>query len=95
MSITLLSNANVYAPEFLGLRNIVLAGGKIVYIGKKLPQLDGVLEAQVIDLDGRAVVPGFIDSHTHITGGGGEAGLQSNPATECETGGTLWGVQQD
>ena len=77
MPITLLTNANVYAPEFLGQQNVLLAGGKIVYIGEKLPTLDDALEAEVIDLDGRSIVPGFIDSHTHITGGGGEAGFST------------------
>jgi beta-aspartyl-dipeptidase (metallo-type) len=77
MPITLLTNANVYAPKFLGRQNVLLAGGKIVYIGEKLPTLDDALEAEVIDLDGRSIVPGFIDSHTHITGGGGEAGFST------------------
>ena len=77
MPITLLTNANIYAPEFLGLQNVLLAGGKVVYVGEQLPALDDVLEAEVIDLDGRAVIPGFIDSHTHITGGGGEAGFST------------------
>ncbi|WP_205662136.1 beta-aspartyl-peptidase [Alteromonas flava] len=74
-SITLLKNAQVYSPSSLGLMNVVLAGGKIIYLGAEMPSIDDVMEPEVIDADGNALIPGFIDSHTHITGGGGEAGF--------------------
>ncbi len=73
--IILVKNANLYAPEALGLKHLLIAGGKIVYIGERLPHLGPELSVQVIDADGQAVLPGFIDAHTHITGGGGEAGF--------------------
>ncbi|BDX05062.1 beta-aspartyl-peptidase [Planctobacterium marinum] len=72
---TLLRNANVFAPAALGLKNILICGKKILYIGEDLPQLSDCLTVQEIDLTGKAVLPGFIDAHTHITGGGGEAGF--------------------
>ena len=75
MRLTLIKNAHVYAPENLGLRNILLAGGKIVYVGSHTPNLDEALDAEQIDADGQAVIPGFVDGHAHITGGGGEAGF--------------------
>ena len=74
---TLLTNANVFAPQSLGLQNLVICGKKIVYIGKQLPSLSDELQVNHIDLDGKAVVPGFIDAHTHVTGGGGEAGFST------------------
>jgi beta-aspartyl-dipeptidase (metallo-type) len=70
----LISNANVYAPEPLGIRHVLVCAGKVVYIGERLPRLDDALEVQLTDLDGARLVPGFIDAHTHLTGGGGEAG---------------------
>ena len=36
-----------------------------------------LLEVFEIDLDGQSLIPGFIDAHTHITGGGGEAGFST------------------
>lgn len=74
-TITLIQNADLYAPESLGIRHLLLAGGKLVYVGDSEPRLGDELEVEVIDADGKAVIPGFIDGHTHITGGGGEAGF--------------------
>ena len=73
--LTLVKNAELYAPQALGRKHLLIAGGKLVYIGDRVPELGDELEAEVIDADGMAVLPGFIDAHTHITGGGGEAGF--------------------
>lgn len=73
----LITNANVHAPEALGICHLLVAGERIVYIGPDLPALDDRLEVAVTDLDGATVVPGFIDMHAHITGGGGESGPSS------------------
>jgi len=70
----LITNANVYAPRSLGIQNLLICAGKIVYMGDKIPQLDDDLTVQVTDLKGLRLIPGFIDAHAHITGGGGEAG---------------------
>ena len=70
----LITNAQVFAPAPLGIRNLLVCAGKITYIGTHVPQLDDALEVQVTDLDGARLVPGLIDAHTHLTGGGGEAG---------------------
>lgn len=70
----LITNADVFAPRPLGLKNVLVCAGRIVYIGDHSPQLDDVLDVEVTDLDGARLVPGMIDAHTHLTGGGGEAG---------------------
>ncbi|MDJ0777706.1 MAG: beta-aspartyl-peptidase [Gammaproteobacteria bacterium] len=70
----LITNASVYAPEPLGIRHLLICAGKIAWIGEQVPQLDDSLEVEVTDLDGARLLPGFIDAHTHLTGGGGEAG---------------------
>jgi beta-aspartyl-dipeptidase (metallo-type) len=70
----LITNANVFAPAALGIRQVLVCGGRIAYIGEKIPRLDDSLDVSVTDLDGARLVPGLIDAHTHLTGGGGEAG---------------------
>jgi beta-aspartyl-dipeptidase (metallo-type) len=76
-SIILIKNATLYSPKNLGLVHLMIAGGKVVYIGKKCPTLGNELAIQTIDVEGHSVIPGFIDAHTHITGGGGEAGFST------------------
>jgi beta-aspartyl-dipeptidase (metallo-type) len=70
----LITNANVFAPEPMGIRQVLVCAGKIAYIGEQLPQLDDALDVRLTDVDGARLIPGFIDAHTHLTGGGGEAG---------------------
>ncbi len=73
----LLTNADVYAPQSLGLQHVLIAGGKIGWIGKERLELPLSLRVRERDLGGKRLTPGFIDAHAHITGGGGEAGAKS------------------
>ncbi len=75
--IRLLRNAELYAPEPRGIQDLVVAGEQIAWIGDGLPSLPAALAVEETDLGGRRVVPGFIDGHAHLTGGGGEAGPHS------------------
>ena len=70
----LITNAEVYAPQALGNQHLLVCAGKIVYMGTEIPQLDDNLDVMTTDLDGARLIPGFIDAHAHVTGGGGEAG---------------------
>lgn len=73
----IIRNANVYSPQPLGVQDIFIAGERIEAMGRNLEL--GSLEAacKVVDADGAIVVPGFIDGHVHITGGGGEGGFHT------------------
>jgi beta-aspartyl-dipeptidase (metallo-type) len=75
----LLRNADVFAPEPLGVQDVLLGGGKVLWLGRDLDALPTALAAatEVIDLDGRRLIPGLIDGHVHVTGGGGEAGFST------------------
>lgn len=71
----LIRNADVWAPEHLGRRDILVAGGKILAMGEALRV--EIPNMEVIDAAGAKVVPGLIDQHIHVTGGGGEGGWGS------------------
>jgi len=73
----LLSNADVYAPAPLGIQHLLIAGGTVAWMGSEKPALPAGLEVRETDLEGRRVIPGLIDLHTHLTGGGGETGYAS------------------
>ena len=77
MKTILVRNADVYAPEALGHRDLLLGGGKVLWMGNDAPDLPVAFGASTIDLGGRRLLPGFIDGHVHVTGGGGEAGFAS------------------
>ena len=64
----LIKNAKVYAPAFLGQKDILLGGGKILALADRLDLPASV--AQVWDAQGKIVTPGFIDQHVHIIGEG-------------------------
>lgn len=69
----LLHGAHLYAPEDLGVQDVLIAGGKIIAIAPSIPG-DIVPDCEAIDLSGRWLCPGIIDQHIHLIGGGGEAG---------------------
>ena len=71
----LLRNAEVYAPDALGRLHLLLGGGKVLWMGEAEPALPAALGIETIDLDGARLIPGFIDGHVHVSGGGGEAGF--------------------
>ena len=73
----LIKNALLYTPDPVGIGHIVTAGERIIYLGSTMPEFPDQLQAEIIDAGGAAVVPGLIDGHAHITGGGGETGPAS------------------
>ena len=76
-SFHLLSNADVLAPEPLGLSHVLVCGGRIAWIGAEAPSLPAALGVETRDVEGRRLVPGLIDCHAHLTGGGGETGYET------------------
>lgn len=72
----LIRNIHVYAPEDHGIQDVLIAGNKIIKIADSLPEVKAY-DVSVIDGSDKFLVPGFIDAHVHILGGGGEGG----PAT--------------
>lgn len=79
MTLLLIRNANLYAPQPLGIRHLLIGGGRILWIGEEALDLPVALRtvSQIIDAAGRPTIPGLIDGHVHVTGGGGEAGFRT------------------
>ncbi len=75
--IKLIKNADVYAPQHLGLKDILIANDKIAMIKGSIDGFEGLPSVEVFDARGAIVTPGLIDLHVHITGGGGEQGPTS------------------
>ena len=72
----LLSNARVFAPEDLGIRHVLVGGGRILGISDQMDQF-AAAGATEYDLKGSVLIPGFVDGHAHVTGGGGESGFKT------------------
>ena len=71
----LIRNAEIHSPAPEGRCDLLAGGGKILrmHAGIKIPSR----YCEVLDARNLIAVPGFIDGHVHIMGGGGEGG----PAT--------------
>lgn len=82
----ILKNARLYAPEALGVKDVLVEGTKIVRMADAIDEYDKISEVEKLDLDGRTLVPGYIDNHEHITGGGGEQGPRTRvPEAQLST----------
>jgi len=71
--LTLIKNAKVYREGGWRQSDILLTGGVIDSIDDIIPCPTS--NTAVIDAEGRHAIPGYIDQHVHITGGGGEGGF--------------------
>jgi len=73
----LIKGGTIYSPEKLGIKDIIIAGGKIEAIADDINIGMSNISLDVIDASSHIVVPGFIDSHVHLIGGGGEGGYST------------------
>ena len=71
----LIRNVFVYAPAYLGKQEVLVSGGKIVHIADRIDP--GSVPCRVLDGEGGLLVPGLLDQHVHVTGGGGEGGYHT------------------
>jgi len=76
--VTLLRVGRVLTPAPCAARELLIAGGRIAALGTGL-SVPSDWPVRVIDAPDLTAVPGFIDQHVHVTGGGGEGGF----ATRC------------
>lgn len=87
----LIKNIKVYEPEYLGVKDVFVAGEKICKIDEHIEIADS-LGVEIIDGSGLFLLPGFIDSHVHVLGGGGEGGFANRTPEATLSGLTRHGI---
>ena len=70
----LLKNGHVYSPQDLGIKDILLWEDRIIKTGEDL-KIPAGFNGEISDFSGKIIIPGIVDTHVHITGGGGEGGF--------------------
>lgn len=94
MTLTLLLNAELFDPEPRGRVHLLVGGERVLWVGREVPAVGVPVEEH--DLGGRRVIPGLIDCHVHLTGGGGEAGPETRvppvPLSRMTTGGVTTAI---
>ena len=73
----ILKGGRFFDPEDNGKKDLIIAGNVISNIKDNISPSEDYGDVETIDVRGKYVVPGFIDQHMHILGGGGEAGYAS------------------
>ncbi len=74
----IIKGAKIYSPEFLGVKDLLIIGDKIGAIEDNIEtNFIQPYKVEVISGVGKIIFPGFIDSHVHIMGGGGEGGFKT------------------
>jgi beta-aspartyl-dipeptidase (metallo-type) len=77
--LALIEGGEVYSPEPLGRRDVLIVNDRIVMIGEVDRRGVKALghDLKVIDATACVVTPGFIDPHEHLLGGSGEDGFST------------------
>lgn len=71
----LIKNIEVFAPGSMGIKDVLIINGKITLIEDNINKFTDNL--MIIDGSGKKLLPGLIDNHVHITGGGGEGSFKT------------------
>ncbi len=74
----LIQNVECCCPAYTGTKDILICGDKIFKIQPCIPPTDLLSDADIIDGTGLMAMPGLIDQHVHILGGGGEDGFSTH-----------------
>ena len=69
----LLKSCECFTPDPIGRKDILIAFDKICKIEDSI-NVDKLWNVEVIDCNDKYAIPGLIDQHVHILGGGGEEG---------------------
>ncbi|KAJ5688839.1 hypothetical protein N7462_003231 [Penicillium macrosclerotiorum] len=88
MPVTVFTNGRVFHPESSGnsfASSLVIDGSQILYVGSVNDERvrQAQLKGTTVDLNGRAILPGFIDGHVHILNFG--LSLQKLDLLQCKS----------
>jgi beta-aspartyl-dipeptidase (metallo-type) len=71
---TLIKGGEVYSPSSMGKKDILILADRIAAVSEPGQiEIKGIPVLEV-NASGKLVIPGFVDTHVHILGGGGEGG---------------------
>ncbi len=91
----LLRGVDLFAPEPLGRRDVLLGGGRVLAIEPSIEPPRG-LAVEVVDGSGLTCAPGLVDTHAHLGGGGGEGGAHTRvpavPLSQLTTAGVTTAI---
>jgi beta-aspartyl-dipeptidase (metallo-type) len=88
----LFKNAELMAPQPLGRQDVLVAGNRIIAIGRDFNLSGSNVPVTVIDCNDFYLTPGLVDSLVHFIGGGGEGGFATRTPEMQLTDATLGGV---
>jgi beta-aspartyl-dipeptidase (metallo-type) len=74
MTWMLLRGGHVFAPDDRGVADLLVLDDRIVAVGPALAPPAGVGAGETVDVGGRILLPGLIDSHLHVMGASGLGG---------------------
>lgn len=84
--IKIIKGGQVYSPKNEGKKDILICNDKIAAIKESIDITSEEVNIEIIDGNGKLIFPGFIDSHVHILGGGGEGSFRTRtPELELNT----------
>jgi beta-aspartyl-dipeptidase (metallo-type) len=73
---TLIKGGTLYSPEKKGKKDILVAGKTIIRVADVI-NLPKDFDTTIISASDKFVIPGLIDLHVHLLGGGGEGGFKT------------------
>jgi beta-aspartyl-dipeptidase (metallo-type) len=92
MDMTLLRGGEVFTPDPAGRQDLLIVGERVAAVAGDLGAFAGLPGVTVRDAAGLSIVPGFIDQHVHLTGGGGGGGFGTRGPEAMLTDLTRWGI---
>jgi len=72
--LALIRGARIFSPADLGVRDVLVGGGRVLAVEKDLSLTGASRLVRTLDAAGLWLLPGLVDTHVHILGGGGDGG---------------------